>query len=81
MPGSRCGWGRVTVESPGEGTVVGHHAFHPAEPTPTEVLTHEQAAELLQVETDVVVELAEAGGLPARRIDAVWRMSRAGLLA
>ena len=71
--------GRVTVELPGEGTVVGHHAFHAAEPA--EVLTPQQAAELLQVEPAAVLELAEAGELPARRIGEAWRLSRAALLA
>lgn len=74
-----AGGGRVTVELPGEGSVVGRHAFHPAEPI--EVLTPEQAAELLQVEPAAVIELAQAGELPARRIGGVWRMSRAALLA
>lgn len=70
---------RVVVELPDEGPVVGHHAFHPAE-APA-VLTPEQAAELLQVEPAVVVELAEAGELPARCIAGAWRLSRAALLA
>jgi excisionase family DNA binding protein len=70
---------RVTVELPDQGMTVGHHAFTPA-PQP-EVLTPEQAAELLQVTGDEVVALAEAGTLPGRRIGDHWRFSRPALIA
>jgi len=57
---------------------VGRHAFHPAvEPA---ALTPAQAAELLQVSESLVLELAEAGKLPGRRLDSHWRFSRSGLL-
>lgn len=69
---------RVAVELSGQGTLVGHHAFHAAQPPA--VLTPEQAGELLQVEPAAVVELAEAGKLPARCIAGAWRVSRAALL-
>jgi len=58
---------------------VGHHAFTPA-PAP-DVLTPEQAAELLQVSEDEVVELAQAGEIPGRRIGERWRFSRPALIA
>jgi excisionase family DNA binding protein len=70
---------RVTVDVPGETIAVGHHAFTPS-PLP-DVLTPEQAAALLQVSEDEVVELAEAGGLPGRRIGGRWRFSRPALIA
>ena len=70
---------RVTVDLPGDALAVGHHAFTPA-PAP-DVLTPAQAAELLQVSEDEVVELAEAGTLPGRRIGAQWRFSRPALIA
>jgi excisionase family DNA binding protein len=70
---------RVTVDLPGEGFTVGHHAFTPA-PLP-DVLTPEQAAALLQVPEQEVVELAEAGRLPGRRIGDRWRFSRPALIA
>jgi excisionase family DNA binding protein len=69
---------RVTVDLPGDALAVGHHAFTPA-PLP-EVLTPAQAAELLQVSEDEVVELAEAGKLPGRRIGDRWRFSRPALI-
>ena len=70
---------RITINLPDEGLAVGHHAFTPA-PRP-EVLTPAQAAELLQVSEDEVVELAEAGTLPGRRIGERWRFSRPALIA
>jgi excisionase family DNA binding protein len=70
---------RVTVELPDDSITVGHHAFTPA-PMP-DVLTPAQAAELLQVSEDEVVELAEQGKLPGRRIGERWRFSRPALIA
>jgi excisionase family DNA binding protein len=46
-----------------------------------EVLTPEQAAELLQVDVAAVVELAEGGELPGRKLRDEWRFSRAAVLA
>jgi len=45
-----------------------------------DVLTVEQAAELLKVEPQAVAELAEAGELPGRRIGGEWRFLRGALL-
>ena len=70
---------RVTVDLPNDNLAVGHHAFTPA-PAP-DVLTPEQAAELLQVAEAEVVELAEEGKLPGRRIGDRWRFSRPALIA
>jgi excisionase family DNA binding protein len=57
---------------------VGRHSFLPAE---TEVLTSAQLAELLQVDEETVVELAERGELPARKLGDEWRFSRSAILA
>ena len=69
---------RVTINLPDEGLAVGHHAFTPA-PRP-DVLTLAQAAELLQVGEDELLELAEAGREPGRRIGDQWRFSRPALI-
>jgi len=76
---------RVTVETlEPDALVVGHHSFRPRERSVdhdlAEVLTAEQAAELMQVERDVLEALAEARQLPARRLGGQWRFSRAALL-
>jgi excisionase family DNA binding protein len=59
--------------------VVGRADFVPAEAP--EVLTVEQAAELLQTEPDAVRALADAGELPGRRICDEWRFLRSAVLA
>jgi excisionase family DNA binding protein len=69
---------RVTIDLPDAGLAVGHHAFTPA-PLP-DVLTPAQAAELLQVPEDELLELAEAGDVPGRRIGEQWRFSRPALI-
>jgi excisionase family DNA binding protein len=58
---------------------VGRHWFRPAE-TP-EVLNPAQLAELLQVDEEAVVELAERGELPARKVGGEWRFARSAVLA
>jgi excisionase family DNA binding protein len=44
------------------------------------VLDAAGAAELLRVDATAVVELAERGEIPARRIGDAWRFSRGALL-
>jgi excisionase family DNA binding protein len=47
---------------------------------PPEVMNAQQAAHFLQVEEGVVIELAEAGKLPGRKLGKAWRFSRAALV-
>jgi excisionase family DNA binding protein len=58
---------------------VGQHSFRPA--AELEILTSAQLATLLQVEEEVVVELAETGELPGRKVGEDWRFSREAILA
>ena len=69
---------RVAIDLPEQGITVGHHSFQPA-PAP-DVLTATQAAELLAVEEQAIVELAEQGHLPGRKIAGEWRFARTALL-
>lgn len=48
---------------------------------PPEVMTAEQAGQFLQIDERNVVELAEAGKLPGRKLGPVWRFSREAILA
>lgn len=57
---------------------VGQHDFHPSPEPP--VLTASQVAELLQVDEQMILELAETGALPGRRLGEHWRFSRSALL-
>lgn len=49
-------------------------------PAPVEVLTLQDAAVLLQVDTGALRRLAEAGELPGRLIGGHWRFSRWAVL-
>jgi excisionase family DNA binding protein len=69
---------KVTIDLGGDAPVVGHASFRPA-PEP-EVLDAAGAAELLLADEAAVVELAERGEIPARRIGDAWRFSRRALL-
>jgi excisionase family DNA binding protein len=66
------------ISAPRRGFGFGHHDFVP-DAVP-EVLTPAQAAELLQVGEDVVVELADAKQLPGRQVGGEWRFAREALL-
>jgi len=67
----------VVIDLGSDAPVVGHAEFRPS---PLEVLDAAQAAELLAVEEAAIVQLAEAGELPGRKIGEAWRFSRAALL-
>lgn len=73
---------RVTVELGAPGPTVGSYSFQAYDPPELpEVMTAAQAGQLLQLDERTVLELAEAGSLPGRRLGATWRFSRAAVLA
>ena len=81
---------RVTVELGQKDATVGAYSFQPYDSpapleAPPEVLSAEQAGQLLQIGEGVGREMAEAGKLPGRKLGfgpgAVWRFSRAALVA
>ncbi len=61
-----------------DGLIVGRVALR--EETP-EVLTIGEAASLLRLDEDQVLQAAQQGELPARRIASDWRFSRLALLS
>jgi excisionase family DNA binding protein len=67
------------LETEGDEVVVGRHSFRAV--GLQEVLTLEQAAELLQVEEELVRTLAEEGTVPGRLLGSEWRFSLRALLA
>jgi excisionase family DNA binding protein len=69
---------RKLAFEPGE-QAVGSYSFRPYDPP--EVLNVEQAAAFLQIAEATVVEMAEAGKLPGRRLGKEWRFARAALMA
>ncbi|MBI1827850.1 MAG: helix-turn-helix domain-containing protein [Planctomycetes bacterium] len=44
-----------------------------------EVLTVQQAAELMQVSTDTVYRLVSSGELPAKKVGRIWRLHRSAI--
>jgi excisionase family DNA binding protein len=78
---------KLTVDLGDPGPTVGSFSFQPYDrpedpaELPPEVLNAEQAGRLLQIEEAAVIELAEAGKLPGRKLGASWRFSRAALVA
>jgi excisionase family DNA binding protein len=70
---------KITVDLGEAGPTRGSYSFQAYDPP--EVMNAEQAAQFLQIEEAMVVELAESGKLPGRKLGAAWRFSRAGLVA
>ena len=69
---------RTEVVEVDDSLSVGRASFMPS--GPREVLTLDDAADLLQVEPAVVATMAAAGELPGRRLGEEWRFSREALL-
>lgn len=61
----------------GVGTL-GAYSFQPYDPP--EVMNAEQAGQFLQIDESVVIEMAESGKLPGRKLGTAWRFSRAALV-
>ena len=62
-----------------KGPMVGTYSFQPYDPP--EIMNAEQAGQFLQIDERMVVELAEAGKLPGKKLGPVWRFSREALVA
>ena len=69
---------KVSVDLGDAGPTRGSYSFHPYDPP--EVLSVEQAAQFLQIEEAVVIEMAESGLLPGRKLGEAWRFARAALV-
>ncbi len=70
---------RVTFDLGDPSPTLGTYSFQPYDPP--EVMNAEQAGQFLQIDEKVVIELAEAGKLPGRKLGPSWRFSRAALVA
>ena len=66
------------LNSRGGGFEVGTYSSQPYDPP--EVMSPEQAAAFLQIDAKNVIELAEAGKLPGRKLGPVWRFSREAIV-
>jgi len=66
----------------GGGSALGSYSFQPYDsPSAPEVMNAVQAGEFLQLDEAAIVELAESGKLPGRKVGAAWRFARAALVA
>jgi excisionase family DNA binding protein len=72
---------RVSVDLGDQSATVGSYSFQPYDAPAPEVMNAEQVGQFLQIEEAVVLELAEAGKLPGRKLGEDWRFSRAALVA
>src|SRR5262245_30529242 len=70
---------KLTVDLGEPAQTLGSYSFHPYDPP--EVLNAEQAAQFLQIDEETVIEMAESGKLPGRKLGKEWRFSRAALVA
>jgi hypothetical protein len=61
------------------GPMVGTYSFQPYDPP--EIMNAAQAGQFLQIDEKMVIELAEAGKLPGRKLGPAWRFSREALVA
>jgi excisionase family DNA binding protein len=69
---------RVVVETADDTLSVGRAAFFPREAP--EVLTVDEAAELLRSDAATVKSMAQEGTLPGRKVGDEWRFTRLALL-
>ena len=70
---------KVTVDLGEPAAQLGSYSFQAYDPP--EVLNAEQAGQFLQIDEAIVIDLAESGKLPGRKLGAVWRFARAALVA
>jgi excisionase family DNA binding protein len=69
---------RIEIDLGDPPVAVGHHSFRAF--APPEVLDAAQAAELLAVDEQTILALAEDGQLPGRNLAGQWRFARQALL-
>jgi excisionase family DNA binding protein len=77
--GSLAGRQPATDTPAAPSMTVGSYSFQPYDAP--EIMNAEQAGQFLQLDEAAVLELAEAGRLPGRRLGATWRFSREALVA
>ena len=70
---------RPPLDTSQPGPLMGTYSFQPYDPP--EIMNAAQAAQFLQIEERNVIELAEAGKLPGKKLGPVWRFSRDALVA
>lgn len=67
------------IDPKNPGPMIGTYSFQPYEPP--EIMNAAQAAQFLQIDEKNLLELAEAGKLPGKKLGPAWRFSRDALVA
>jgi hypothetical protein len=70
---------KITFDLAEKGPVRGSYSFQSYDPP--EVMNAEQAGHFLQIKEATVIDLAESGRLPGRKLGDAWRFSRVALVA
>ena len=70
---------RKVLDTRDGGPMIGSYSFQPYEAP--EIMNAAQAGQFLQIDERMVLELAEAGKLPGKRLGPEWRFSREALVA
>jgi hypothetical protein len=70
---------RRPADSTEDGPMLGTYSFQAYDPP--EIMNADQAGQFLQIDSKLVVELAESGKLPGKKLGPVWRFSRDALVA
>ena len=70
---------KIMVDLGDMGPTHGSYSFQPYDPP--EVMNTAQAADFLQIAEAVIIEMAEAGKVPGRKLGDAWRFSRVALVA
>jgi hypothetical protein len=72
---------RKAVDANQTGPTLGTYSFQSYPPEVPDVMNAQQAGQFLQIDETLVVQLAEKGELPGKKLGPVWRFSRAALVA
>ncbi|MGE0867879.1 MAG: helix-turn-helix domain-containing protein [Kofleriaceae bacterium] len=71
--------GRVVPQPSDAAPQMGAYSFQPYDPP--QIMNAQQAGQYLQIDERTVIELAEEGKLPGKKLGPVWRFSREALVA
>jgi excisionase family DNA binding protein len=72
---------RKVLDTNQTGPMLGTYSFQSYAQDFPDVMNAKQAGQFLQIEEKLVVELAEKGQLPGKKLGPVWRFSREALVA
>jgi hypothetical protein len=72
---------RKVLDTNQTGPMLGSYSFQSYSQDFPDVMNSRQAGQFLQIEEKLVIDLAEKGELPGKKLGPVWRFSREALVA